>query len=333
MTNDEENNKPAEGTKPQASGKTDSGSKVKDRWDKIDILLKPVGGLFTGIALAIVGYFTTQLLEKQQAEQTNRLAQQQAEETNRRLYTEIMSSREKADSDLRKEMFNSIIKAFLDPQKASLDEKVLALELLAYNFHDVIDLTPLFKHVAKAIEESTVDNKASLSSQLERVAREVIDKQLAALGEAGELTTLSLSFDEVNKGGQSFSEKLYPIRVDAPELPGERYVFVEALHVYPDVREIKLRLESGDPKNRFDPEIDIIFKVGFFDFPMIDNTRLSHSQRIGIALTRWTDYGAELALVYFPGSRASLKEKPYYDEVIEHLQQTKAALMVEEEAK
>ncbi|WP_455208354.1 hypothetical protein [Kaarinaea lacus] len=323
-----------EGSAKGAGGAPAAASpKAKDRWDKIDILLKPVGGLFTGIALAVVGYFTTQLLEQQQAEQTNRLAQQQAEETNRRLYTEIMSSREKADSDLRKEMFNSIIKAFLDPQKSLLDEKVLALELLAYNFHDVIDLSPLFKHVAKAIDASTLDNKAALNSQLERVAREVIDKQLAALGEAGQLTTLSLSFDEVRKGGQSFAEKLYPVRIDAPEMPGQRYVFVEALHIYPDVREIKLRLESGDPKNRFDPEIDIIFKVGFFDFPMIDNTRLSHSQRIGIALTRWTDYGAELALVYFPGSRASLKEKPYYDEVIEHLQQTRAALIEGEETR
>ncbi|MCI0505313.1 MAG: hypothetical protein L0Z73_04320 [Gammaproteobacteria bacterium] len=316
-----------ESTKVETGAREEVSATKKDRWDKIDILLKPVGGLFTGIALAIVGYFTTNLLEQQQAEQTSRMAQQQTDETNRRLYTEIMSSRERADSDLRKEMFNSIIKAFLDPQKASLDEKVLALELLAYNFHDVIDLTPLFKYVAKAIEESAIANKAALNAQLERVAREVIDKQLAALAEAGALTTLSVVFEQVGKGGQSFDEKLYPVRADVSGLPVQRYIFVEALHIYPETREIKLRLESGDPQDRFSPEIDIIFKVGFFDFPMIDNTRLSHSQRVGIALTRWTDYGAELALVYFPGSRASLKEKPYYDEVIEHLQQTKAALI------
>lgn len=299
---------------------------AKDRWDKIDVLLKPVGGLFTGIALAVVGYFTTNLLEKQQAEQTLRLAQQQVQETNRRLYTEIMSSREKADSDLRKEMFNAIIQAFLDPQKATMEEKVLALELLAYNFHDVIDLSPLFKHVAKSIDKSTLDNKTNLNRQLERVAREVIDKQLATLADGGILTTLSLSFDEVGEGGQSLDERIYPIRADRPYLPGQRYIFVEALHSYSSTREIKVRLESGSPEDRFDPEIDIMFKVGFFDFPLIDNTRVSHSQRIGIALTRWTDYGAELALVYFPGSRASLKEKPYYDEVIEQLQRSSESL-------
>ena len=299
----------------------------KDRWDKIDILLKPVGGLFTGIALAVVGYFTTSLLEQQQAEQTHRLALQQVQETNRRLYTEIMSSREKADSDLRKEMFNAIIQAFLDPQKATLDEKVLALELLAYNFHDVIDLSPLFKHVARSIAESAHQKKSTLSRQLERVAREVIDKQLATLADGGMLTTLSLSFDQVEKGGQTLDERVYPIRADRPQVSGQRYIFVEALHSYRDSREIKVRLESGAPEDRFDPEIDIMFKVGFFDFPMIDNTRVSHSQRIGIALTRWTDYGAELALVYFPGSRASLKEKPYYDEVIEQLQRSTAVLI------
>ncbi|NOY62587.1 MAG: hypothetical protein GXP10_05420 [Gammaproteobacteria bacterium] len=304
-----------------------AATKAKDRWDKIDILLRPMGGLFTGLSLAVVGYFTTNLLEVQQAEQTNRLAQQQVEETNRRLYTEIMSSREKADSDLRKEMFNSIISAFLDPEKAALDEKVLALELLAYNFHDIIDLSPLFKHVAKTVDDSTLENKAALSKQLERVAREVIDKQLASLSDGGMLTTFSVNFDEIAKGGQSLDEKLYPIRANMPDAPGERYIFVEALHSYPEDREIKVRLESGSPADRFNPEIDLIFKVGFFDFPMIDNTRVSHSQRIGVALTRWTDYGAELALVYFPGSRASLKEKPYYDEVVEQLQRSTAVLI------
>ncbi len=290
--------------------------KTRDRWDKIDILLKPVGGLLTGIALAIVGYFTTDVLEKQQAA-----------ETNRRLYAEIMSSREKADSDLRKEMFNAIINAFLDPESATLEEKVLALELLAYNFHDVIDLSPLFKHVARSIETFAGDNRDDLRDQLERVAREVIDKQLAALGDAGMLIPMSLSFEEVDNGTQSFDEHLFPMRSDlSTEGDEKRYIFIEALHQFPETQEIKLRLESGSPENRFNPEIDIIFKVGFFDFPMIDNTRLSHSQRIAVALTRWTDYGAELALVYFPGSRASLKEKPYYDEVIEQIRLTQYSL-------
>jgi len=318
--------------KEESSRPSEGGAKPKDRWDKIDILLKPMGGLFTGIALASVGFFTTNMLEKQQAEETSRLAQQRVEETNRRLYTEIMSSREKADSDLRKEMLNSIIKAFLDEKdKKKLDEKVLALELLAYNFHDVIDLSPLFKHVARKVEESKLGDKKkeSLNSQLERVAGEVIAKQLASLGDGGILVPLRINFKQVTEEGlQELDERLYPIRVDQPDSPEQRYILVEALQVFPNEREVRVRLDIGDPNNRFEPEVDIAFKVGFFDFPMIDNTRVSHSQRVGIALTRWNEgNSAEVKLVYFPGSRASLKEKPYYDEVIEQLKRTTASLV------
>ena len=296
---------------------SEQSNKSKDRWDKIDILLKPVGGLFTGIVLAIVGFVTTNILEEQQAVQTERLAKLQEEETNRRLFAEIMSSQERSDSALRKEMFNSIIRTFLNPRGASLDERVLALELLAYNFHHAIDLSPLFKHVAKLIEESTVENRISLQRQLERVASEVIDKQLATLADGGVLTTFSLSFDQLDRGGVSLDERLYPIRADQPELKEQRYIFVEALYSNPEAREIKVRLESGSPDDRFNPEVDIVFNVGFFDFPMIDNTRVSHSQRIGIALRRWSDYGAELALIYYPG---------IYDEVLDQLQKTTKAL-------
>ena len=61
------------------------------------------------------------------------------------------------------------------------------------------------------------------------------------------------------------------------------------------------------------------FHVGFYDFPMIDNTRLSGDQRAAVVLNQTNEGGADLTLVYFPGSYASLKEKVSYDEVVENL--------------
>ncbi|MBI3988141.1 MAG: hypothetical protein HY347_00845, partial [candidate division NC10 bacterium] len=61
------------------------------------------------------------------------------------------------------------------------------------------------------------------------------------------------------------------------------------------------------------------FWVGFFDFPMIDNTRLSHDQRCAIVLTAFGGSSADITAIYFPGSYASLKEKPYYQEVVQNL--------------
>jgi len=59
--------------------------------------------------------------------------------------------------------------------------------------------------------------------------------------------------------------------------------------------------------------------VSFYDFPMIDNTHLANGRRIAVVLRSWEPGRADIALVYFPGSRASLKEKPYYEELIEQL--------------
>jgi hypothetical protein len=52
-------------------------------------------------------------------------------------------------------------------------------------------------------------------------------------------------------------------------------------------------------------ELDIRFWVGIFDFPMIDNTRLTHSARCSVSVTYLAPERAELALAYFPSSRAS----------------------------
>jgi hypothetical protein len=59
--------------------------------------------------------------------------------------------------------------------------------------------------------------------------------------------------------------------------------------------------------------------VDLFDFPMIDNTRLSGSERCAVSLTALNPNIVSVSLAYFPSSRASLKDKPYYDEVIRDL--------------
>jgi len=63
------------------------------------------------------------------------------------------------------------------------------------------------------------------------------------------------------------------------------------------------------------------FHVNYYDFPMIDNTRLSNDQRAAVVVNQINDAGADLTVVYFPGSYASLKEKVSYDEVVDKLRQ------------
>jgi hypothetical protein len=77
-----------------------------------------------------------------------------------------------------------------------------------------------------------------------------------------------------------------------------------------------LSVETPDPVLGRQTKV-ATFEVSFFDFPMIDNLRLAGGQRCAVVLTNFSEHSAELTTVLFPGAYASLKEKPYYNEVIQ----------------
>ena len=110
--------------------------KEKDKWDKVDIILKPAVGFLATIAVSSLGLLGSDYLKKKEKSDMISRERMQTMESNVRLYSELMSKREEAESALRKDMFNSIIGSFLRPESALLEEKVLNLELLAYNFHE-----------------------------------------------------------------------------------------------------------------------------------------------------------------------------------------------------
>lgn len=285
----------------------------RDAWDKADIILKPVGGLLTALAVALVGILGSQVLNRRQAI-----------DTNVRVYAELMSKREEADTSLRKEMFNSIIQTFLKPQSAELERKILSLELLAYNFHESLDLGPLFKDVHRQIHNPPGSANQALEKRLERVAKDVTSKQIDVLGEAGRRVDLRpINLEELKdkpQGIQVLDEELaLPSKGsgESAQALQKRDFRVEVLTANAGRKEVRVRLHVLTPS---EPDIDAVFWLGYFDFPMIDNTRLPLNQRCALVLRDFGEFSAEITLVYFPGSRASLKDKPYYDEVIDLLQ-------------
>lgn len=275
----------------------------RDAWDKASIVLQPVGGLLTAIAVAIVGYTGSQFLERQQAA-----------DSNIRLYSELMSRREQAETDLREAMFASIIQSFLKPNSTTLESRLVNLELLTYNFHESLELKPLFLHLKRQIAAGR--NLAALR-RLEHLARDVTARQMVVLEEAGPTFDRTVDLDGLRSnlrrdvGGLALEAET--LTLDG--ITRSFQIFVEAEDR--DTREFRVRLavrtngeERGENRE---------FAVGFFDFPMIDNTRLSHDQRCAIVVNALDDHSADLSLVLFPGTRASLREKPYYDDVVQGL--------------
>ena len=280
--------------------------KPKDFWDKAAVFLHPLGGLMTALAVAVVGVMRSQVLDRRQSL-----------ETNARLYSELMSRREEAESNLRKDMCVSIIQNFLRPGLSDLDSKVLNLELLAYNFHDSLNLKPLFLDMQQRLAASSDPQRNTFLQRVNRVARDISARQLFSLEGHGRSFRRTVDLDELRKAGKAG----VPLEGEKIEIDGKTcQVDLRALGFDENLQQLLLRLEVKAPEGSDKSDTRVTFNIGFFDFPMIDNTRLANGLRCAVSLSALSETNADLATVCFPGEYAGLKDRPYYDEVIQKLQ-------------
>jgi len=323
----------------QHEEKSEKADKRTPAWiELVKVLALPL------VTLVLGYWFNSSLNERQQID------------NNVRLYAEMMGRREEADSNLRKDMFNSILNTFMakDPNlkispEEQIRQQILSLELLAYNFHESLDIAPLFKDVERRIpkDEKGIGPNMELQARLESVALQVIDHQLTALSDVG-MVERGDALPEKIKDFQAhimFGAHTIP---DPNVKPGEgparlcmssettdrtrryRQFKLELIGYNPERREVQVHLYVSQPLSEAEckqgmldlegkREVDTNFYVGLFDFPMIDNTRLSSGDRCAVSMTALNPGVVSLTLAYFPASRASLKDKPYYDEVIRDL--------------
>ena len=111
---------------------------------------------------------------------------QQREFEDNRMYIDMMGRREDSESALRKDMFKYILDTFMRQDQnikitpeQQLQREVMSIELLAYNFHESLNITPLFQYVRQRIPDGKQNE--NFKSQLERVAVEVCERQISAL--------------------------------------------------------------------------------------------------------------------------------------------------------
>ncbi len=308
-----------------------SGS-PRDRWDKAEVVFRALGSVLTPLAIASLGYFGNRYLQDNQER-----------EARNRLQTELMSKREESESTLRKDMFKSILDSFLTPGASSTVDKMLKLELLTYNFYESFNLKPVFSHFnenlmhrANALarngrhpEPSDRNrrlacgdgSRAALEAcqaHLTELARYIAEKQRAMLEQVGRKFDMTLSLKALEG-----SSKVVGVPLNDATLslrPGVEWNFrLDALEADVATKRIRVRLFVQQlPRGHQTP---YEFWVEPFDFPIIDNIRLSDDERFAVVLTSFeVEKGfAELTAVYFPGTYASLKEKPYLDEAIRRL--------------
>jgi hypothetical protein len=95
--------------------------------------------------------------------------------------------------------------------------------------------------------------------------------------------------------------------------------------------QVSMRIETnylGKNKIFVEPK-EKRFSVNYYEFPMIDNTRIENDKRVAVVMS---DIGLrefnlrgqksiriEFKVVFFPGSRSGLREKPYFEDIVSKL--------------
>ena len=250
-----------------------------------------------------------------------------------------------------------------DSGAGDTSKRLLKLELLALNFSESLSLSPLFLELANDIETLGEKPGQSGYWRLERdqhrarlrsLARRVSGRQLSSLSIGGELFDFYVPTDKVaTKDGYR-----WPDEYVEDEWRGQERALLEEgenkddwiaqtkhdLSTYElggvwrqytatfknpnmerksvDVRvEIQEVSENGDPIEVRATEMR--FQLNFFNFPMIDNTRLSKDQRFALVIESFDTQEIRIAGICFPGIYASQRDKPTLDEAIEQLPRSK----------
>jgi hypothetical protein len=246
-------------------------------------------------------------------------AKNQAADARLRLYTELLTSREQADSGLRKDMFGKVLDTFMTKRDGDIDQQLVELELLAANFQDSLNLSPLFRQIRRKIENQPQNEKRAFTERLESVASDVKDRQIEALELVGAKMDGTVNFAQLEAGTSaavvdkelSFSD---PGGTDTPGGgPGihKRHFHVEALEWDKQLHRLLVQVHDGSKQ--------WVIAVDPFDFPLVDYTRISNTERFTVAMTSYSDEYAQLKFLYFPSSRSGVSDKPYIDQVLASL--------------
>lgn len=102
----------------------------------------------------------------------------------------------------------------------------------------------------------------------------------------------------------------------------ERKFKVVVEHSYPLWNQVRVRVEVTKTKKekQSDPNGEDAhiaeFWLGYFDFPLAENSFLSSKERYAVVLDKIdrTKQQAHISLLYFPASYAGLKEKSFYQQ-------------------
>ncbi|MDE2059553.1 MAG: hypothetical protein KGL31_10305 [candidate division NC10 bacterium] len=251
--------------------------------------------------------------------------------------TTLLSEREKAESELRATMFNSLINPFIGSQngeRISVDREQLLVELLALNFHEHFELKPLFERIDKRLAgEGSQEARNALRS----IADRIIDRQTAALskegssnspnGEGARIDMLTIAEPPLDPRQKAVFTSLAANEQRPFQVVGTLKEPIEDLRSPDGAQKVTIVVEDADWANQmFKVQLLAIgtksgsvnsntaFTLSRFDFPLTDNTLFSDGNRIALAVSSIRVVGGlksvAIKLIWFPKNYFTPRERP-----------------------
>ena len=238
-----------------------------------------------------------------------------------RLYTELLSKREDADMAVRQGIFNKVFDKYLPPDAKDIETRLVGLELMASNFHESVDIGPLFRQLDRELGlEGDSARQQFGRKELERIAEAAKSRQIEGLELAGIKRDFTVYLDEL--GGDK-KQKLH-IEERLPRLMGDpgnglpmRTLDIDATGI--DLAHRRLQVQLSYVQR--DQERQVLIWASLYDLPLMTFTRISDDERVAVALRKLdTDtQTAEITVLYYPSSRSGIQDKPYIDDVLSRL--------------
>lgn len=259
------------------------------------------GILGTAIAVSISASITLSG-QKAEEEKTRRAAEQRKQET----LIQLVNSRESSDSDLRAQIFNTLLQHYF--QEKDYRTQIAILEIIGLNFRDALHTKPMFERLHLEIKEKAENPKEMLEA-LRKASGRVIADQLQQIKQSIEGDVCEIEYQV----GQMPSKPQKPrcFQDLAISLIG---IKDDHILVQTNSKDGVLVDENGETKGDD-------FAVSFYDMPMVDYTSVASKGTVwkySIVLKEidQKDKTVKIAIANLPELSFSASEEYKFDEML-----------------
>jgi hypothetical protein len=276
---------------------------------KFDTWTKFLSTIVIGaVVTAGVPYYTwsSDRFAKARAEVAERATAKLAQSAQRsQVAIQLANSRESALSDLRAQMFNSLLQNYF--KQANNRDRIAILQLMALNFRDAVQIRPMFDLLETDIQQkSHGDEAAGLIYELRHAAHIIIRDQLEQIRQTKEGAVCSIK-----------------LTLGVTENPDCFPLLAIKLARVDNASKIVVQTNSADGALLSPVNLLGTFEVSSFDMPMIDYTtvRSANSQawRFSILLQEVAadQQSAQIWVALLPNSAVDAERRYAFDEILD----------------